>query len=430
MAKVIGEPLDRIDGRAKVTGRALYAADFNEPNMAYGCIVGATIAKGRITAIDTAAARRMPGVLLVLTHHNAPKQAPVPAKAEDRHARPKPQLQSDRVRYFGEPVAFVVARNFETARAAADAVRVTYAPEKGRFVLDEARDRAYVPEDKEEIGKGNNEVGDFDQAFAAAPVKVDSTYTTPYQHHMPIETHGSMAVWRGDRLVVHTAVQLVAAAHKSIASTLKLPPDKVQVISEYIGGGFGNKLPVSADAILAALAARELKRPVKAVLTRQQMFHAMTHRPASIQHVRLGAEADGTLTAIGHDSFAQSAQADEFSEPVTAATKSLYAAPNRRRSQRIAALDLPVADSMRAPGEAIGMLALEQAMDELAEKLGMDPVELRLKNEPKEDPEKGVPYSSRSLVECLREGADRFGWSRRNPQPGKTRRGDLLIGMG
>ena len=261
-------------------------------------------------------------------------------------------------------------------------------------------------------------------------MKLDAIYKTPYQSHAMMEPHASLASWQDGKLTVISALQLVESAHKSIADTLKLAPDKVEVISEYVGGGFGGKLPVYGDAILAALAARELNRPVRVALTRQQMFHVTTHRPASIQRVRLGAERDGTLTAITHQSLAQSARADEFAEPIVFSTRSLYAAPNRMTSQRIAALDLPVADSMRAPGEAIGLLAVEQAMDELAVRLDMDPIELRLKNEPKEDPEKKVPFSTRALVPCLKEGAKRFGWDKRNARPGQVRDGNWLVGMG
>lgn len=430
MATVIGLPLDRIDGRAKVTGGALYAADNRAADQAFGSLVTATIGKGRITGIDVSIARRMPGVLMVMTHDNAPKQGVWQPHAEDRFARPKPLFASDKVQYFGEPVALVVATTFETARAAALAVKATYAAEKGAFVLKEARKDAYAPKVTGAGTKSDSHVGEFDKAFASAPVKIDATFTTPYQNHNPMEPQGALASWQGDKLTIHCSVQLVGSAHKSIAATLAISPNKVLVVADYIGGGFGGKLPVCADAIAAALASRELKRPVKVVLTRQQMFHTTTHRAASIQRLRLGAERDGTIVAIGHDSFTQSARADEFVEPVAVATQSLYAGANRTSTHRIAALDLPVADSMRAPGEAIGMLALEQAMDELAEKLNIDPVELRLKNEPKEDPEKHIPYSSRQLVECLKEGADRFGWSKRNAQPGSVRQGNWLIGMG
>jgi xanthine dehydrogenase YagR molybdenum-binding subunit len=430
MAQVIGQAIDRIDGRAKVTGAAAYAADNRAERMAFGSIVTATIACGHVTSIDANAARRMPGVLLVMTHGNAPKQAPFQAKADDRHARPKPQLASDKVEYFGQPVALVVAETAETARAAASAIVVTYEKAEGAFVLESASGAAYNPGKGPTGAPSDSKLGDFDKAFADASVKIDAIYKTPYQAHAMMEPHASLASWQDGKLTVTSSLQLVESAHKSIADTLKLEPDKVEVISEYVGGGFGGKLPVFGDAILAALAARELNRPVRVALTRQQMFHVTTHRPASIQRVRLGAERDGTLSAIAHQSLAQSARADEFAEPIVFSTRSLYAAPNRMTSQRIAALDLPVADSMRAPGEAIGLLAVEQAMDELAVRLDMDPLELRLRNEPKEDPEKKVPFSTRALVPCLQEGARRFGWDKRQARPGQVRDGNWLLGMG
>lgn len=428
---LIGQPLDRIDGRAKVTGTARYSADRAADQgaadrLAYGHIVTATIGHGQIEAIDAAAVRAMPDVLLVMTHENAPKQATVPTKSEpaDRHARPKPQLASTKVQYFGQAIALVVARTPEAARAAADALSVTYSRQAAAFDLAASRSKAYDPE------HDDAETGDLENALSRSPVWIDATYTTPYQVHAMMEPHASLATWTDGRLVVHCAVQLVEAAHKSIAATLSMPADKVEVISEFIGGGFGGKLPVYADTILAALAARELGRPVKVAMTRQQLFHLTTHRAASIQRVRLGAERDGSLIALAHESFAQSARADEFSEPIVSSTRSLYAAPHRLTTQRIAALDLPVSDSMRAPGEAIGLLALEQAMDELAERLRMDPIELRLRNEPAEHPEKKVPYSTRALVRCLQEGAERFGWSRRLPEPGRVRAGRWLLGLG
>ena len=430
MAQFIGQPIDRIDGPAKATGAAPYAGDTRSDRLAFGSIVTATIGRGRITGIDAAAARALPGVLLVMTHENAPRQAAFQAKGEDRHARPKPQLASDKVQYFGEPVALVVAETAEGARAASQAISVTYERVAGAFVLESASRDAYDPMKSGNGAPSDSTVGAFDSAFEVAPVRVDAIYKTPYQSHAMMEPHASLAWWQDGKLTVRGALQLVESAHKSIASTLQLPTDKVEVISEYVGGGFGGKLPVHADAILAALASRELNRPVRIVLTRQQVFHVTTHRPASIQRVRLGAERDGTLTAIAHQSFAQSARADEFSEPVVSATRSLYAAPNRLTSQRIAALDLPVADAMRAPGEAIGLLALEQAMDELALRLNIDPIELRIRNEPKEDPEKNVPFSTRALVPCLQQGARRFGWDKRHPRPRSVRDGRWLVGMG
>ena len=427
MAKVIGQPIDRIDGRAKVTGTACYAGDERVARLAYGVIVGSTIGRGRITGIDVSAAQRLPGVLLVMTHENAPKQSAVDPTAEDRHARAKPQLASEEVRYFGQPIALVVAESLETARSAAAQIVPSYRAETGAFDL--ATSRGYAPA-KLLSGTPDSRIGDPESAFSVAARKIDATYSTPYQSHNAMEPHAAVASWDGDRLTVRCAVQLVESAHKSIASTLLIAPDKVLVIAEYVGGGFGSKLPVSAETILAALAAREIGRPVKVMLSRQQMFHVATHRGASRQRVRLAARPDGTLLALAHESLAQSARADEFVEPVTSATRSLYAAPNRLTTHRIAALDLPVADAMRAPGEAIGLLALEQAIDELAVAMGMDPIDLRIRNEPTEDPEKHVPYSTRALVPCLRVGGEKFGWNRRQSRPGAVRDGRALIGMG
>ena len=430
MAHIIGEPIDRIDGHAKVTGKAVYAADSKAPKLAFGAIASATIAYGEIKSIDAGEARRQPGVLMIMTHENAPPQAPWVAKAEDPFARPKPQLDSKKIQYFGQPVALVVADTFEVAREAAASIQITYIENKGAFDI-EAPDREIKDPKADNVGKpAASKIGDIDTAMRTAAVTVDSTYKTPYQNHNMMEPHASTAEWTGNMLTVRTAVQLVESAHQCIAATLKVPPDQVEVIAEFIGGGFGGKLPVYGDAILAALAARQLKRPVKVVLTRQQMFHVTTHRGASIQRVRLAATSDGTLTGIAHESLAQTARADDFIEPIVAPTRSLYAAPNRLTAQRTVVLDLPIPGSMRAPGEAIGLLALEQAIDELAVKLNMDPIALRLKNEPKEDPEKHIPFSTRNLVTCLQQGAERFGWNKRNAKPGANRQGQWLIGMG
>jgi xanthine dehydrogenase YagR molybdenum-binding subunit len=430
MAALIGEPIDRIDGPAKVTGKAIYAADQKEQKLAFGAIATAQIAYGEIKTIDASEARRQPGVLLIMTNENAPPQAPWVAKAEDSFARPKPQLDSKKIQYFGQPIALVVANTFEAARAASSLINVTYTSSKGAFDL-EAEDRETRKPKQDNVGKpAESRIGDIDKAMQDAAVTVDATYRTPYQNHNMMEPHASTAVWEDGKLTVRTAVQLVESAHHCIATTLKLPLDKVEVIAEFIGGGFGGKLPVYGVAILAALASRELKRPVKVVLTRQQMFHVTTHRGASVQRVRLAANKDGTLTGIAHESLAQTARADDFVEPIVAPTRSLYAAPNRLTAQRTVVLDLPIPGSMRAPGEAIGLLALEQAMDELAVKLDMDPIELRLKNEPTEDPEKHVPFSTRNLVQCLKEGAEKFSWSKRNPKPGTNKQGQWLVGMG
>jgi xanthine dehydrogenase YagR molybdenum-binding subunit len=364
-----------------------------------------------------------------MSHTNAPAQAPFKREGEDRHGRPKPQLAEARVHHHGEPVALVVADSFEQATAAARLVKLSYQTEAGLYDLDASRKFAYPPASMV-AGKADSRLGDFDGGFAESAARVDAIYTTPYQSHNPMELVGSLAQWDGNNLTVHCAAQLVESAHHSIASTLRIPLENVEVVSEYIGGGFGGKLPIYADAILAALAARQLKRPVKVTLTRQQMFSVTTHRAATIQRVRLAARPDGTLTAIGHEVWSQSARHDEYVEGAAASTRSMYAAPNRLTSHRVVPLDLPVSDSMRAPGDAVGQLALEQAMDELAYKLDLDPVELRLRNEPAEDPEKKLPFSTRKLVECLQKGAEQFDWARRPPVPGTLKDGTWLVGLG
>jgi xanthine dehydrogenase YagR molybdenum-binding subunit len=273
-------------------------------------------------------------------------------------------------------------------------------------------------------------MGDFEAAFAAAPVQVDATYETPFQHHNSIEMNSSMAVWDGEVMTVYSAAQLAVDSRDAIAATLKLPKDKVRVIAKFIGGGFGGKLATEADAVLSALAARMLGRPVKTALLRQQTFVNAGHRTESIQRVRLGADPDGHLTAMAHEALVHTGSFDEFTEQVAEFARSLYAAPNRFTIHRVAPLDLPMPADMRAPGEAIGMLAFEQAMDELAEKLGLDPIELRIRNEPTVHPETGKPFSTRQLVDCYREGARRFGWDRRPTRPGSLREGRWLIGYG
>jgi len=420
---VVGRPLDRIDGRVKVTGRARYAYEVQQgPAVAYGYVVEASIGKGRIEFIDTGAAERAPGVVLVLTHRNAPKQG-----TGDHHVA-HPVLTSPEVSYYGQPVAFVVAETFEQARAAAYLVRVTYDRSPGQYALRDSIDQARVPH-----GAGSppdSAVGDFAGAFAAAPMQLDVTYTTPLQSHAMMEPHATQATWDGDKLILHTANQMLNQGQAAIARTLKMPLENVRLVSPYIGGGFGAKLWVNADAILVAIAARQLERPVKTALTRQQVFHVTTHRSDTIQRVRLGTDRDGRILAIGHDVISGNLRTEQTYEGAALQTRTLYAGANRLTRHRLVPLDIPVASSMRAPGEAVGLLALECAMDELADRLGLDPIELRMRNEPTEDPERRVPYSSRHLIACYQEGARRFGWDKRNPKPGQVRDGRWLVGMG
>ena len=426
--KVVGVAHDRIDGPRKVSGRAPYAYEHHAeaPNAAYGFIVPAGIGKGRIATIDTHDAEAAPGVLLVMTHLNAPKQGPEKGDFA-------PQLIGPEIKHYHQAVAFVVAETFEQARDAAGLVHVSYAAEPGRFDLAKEKAQAYPPSREQVFGDNpDSKAGDFAAGFAAAPVKLDVTYTTPDQSHMMMEPHATIAKWDGDKLTVWNANQMVNWAVRDLSGTLLIPKENIRVVSSFVGGGFGGKLWIQADCVLAALGSRKIGgRPVKVALARPQIMNNTTHRPATIQRVRLGADAQGNILAIGHESWNGNKRGGAV-ETATGQTRQLYAGKDRMTALRFADMDLPVGNAMRAPGEAVGLLALECAMDELAEKLGMDPVELRIRNDVQYDPEKGpgTPFSSRKLVECLRTGADRFGWSKRKPQPGQMRDGKWLIGYG
>src|SRR5437879_4247479 len=294
--KIVGKPLDRIDGRLKVTGGAHYAYEM-EQNALYGFVVEASIAKGRIASIETLTAERSPGVKLVLTYRDAPKQG------TGNHREAHPVLTGPVVSYYGQPVAFVVAETFEQTRAAAYLIRVSYDRLPGKYALRDGLDQARTPRVDANAAQPDSAVGDFVGAFATAPIQLDVTYTTPLQSHAMMEPHATLAMWNGDKLIIHTANQMLSQGRDSVARTLKMPPENVRLVSPYIGGGFGGKLWVNADAILAAIAARKLNRPVKTALTRQQIFHVTTHRSDTIQRIRLGTDPDGRILAIGHDVF-------------------------------------------------------------------------------------------------------------------------------
>ena len=427
---VLGKAHDRIDGPLKVSGLARYAYEYHDvaPRAAYGVVVTAGIGRGSIDSIDAVDAERAPGVLLVMTHLNAPKMFGQNAAApnDPRLDHAAPQLQGPRITQHDQAVALVVAETFEQARAAARSLRIGYKAQSGRFSLP-----AMQVEGKPHPRVADIDMGDFDTAYASAPVRIDATFTTPNQSQAMMEPHASLAFWDGDRLTVYLAHQVMHWARSGIAGTIGIPEAQVRVVAAYVGGGFGSKLALYSDAILASVASRQLGRPVKITLTRAQIFNHTTHRPPTIQRLRLAAGHDGRLIAVGHETFTGD-QPGERGELASNQTRLLYGGANRRIHTRIAELDLPRGGSMRAPGEAAGLLALENAMDELAEKLGMDPVELRIANDVQYDPEQGPsrPFSERKLVECLRTGADRFGWSRRIATPGQVRDGQWLVGMG
>jgi len=419
---LVGTPLNRVDGNLKVSGQATYSYEYQlAEKAAYGVLLTAACGKGKVAFIDTDAAESAPGVLIVWTYKTAPKQA-------DPSPETVPQLYSAEVMHHGEAIALVVAESFEQARAASLLIDVQYETADGAYNFTALTGTAIKP--PEGMFKPDTAAGDFDTNFSAAPVQLDATYTTPNQSQAMMEPHATLAVWEGDAVTLYTAAQMANPSQKTIAATLEMPPTKVRVVARYIGGGFGSKLKVFGDAILAALAAKALRRPVKIALTRQQIFNHTTHRSPTLQRVRIGAQLDGKILAIAHENFVSNLPGKTFFEPVALATTMLYAGAHRRTTHRMVELDLPESASMRAPGEAVGMLALECAMDELAVALDMDPVTLRILNEPEKNPQDGTPYSARKLVECLQEGARLFRWRERNKKPGQVRDGNFLVGMG
>ncbi len=419
--RVVGQPHTRIDGPRKTTGSAHYAYEWHDiaPNAAYGHVVGAPIAKGRITAIDTKAAEAAPGVLAVITADNA---GPL-GKGEKNTAT---LLGGPEIEHYHQAVALVVAETFEQARAAAALVKVTCKRAQGAYDL--AAEKASVTEPPEDTPDKN--VGDVTAAFASAAVKLDAIYTTPDQSHMAMEPHASMAVWEGDNVTVWTSNQMIDWCRTDLALTLKIPPENVRIVSPYIGGGFGGKLFLRSDALLAALGARAVKRPVKVMLPRPTIPNNTTHRPATLQHIRIGTDTEGKIVAIAHDSWSGNLPGGT-PETAVQQTELLYAGANRHTGLRLATLDLPEGNAMRAPGEAPGLMALEIAIDEIADKAGVDPVAFRILNDTQVDPANPERrFSRRQLVECLQTGAERFGWQKRHAQPGQVRDGRWLVGMG
>ena len=417
--KIVGQPVDRIDGPRKTTGTAPYAYERHDvaPDAAYGYVVGAAIAKGRIVSIDQSAAEAAPGVIAIVTAKNAGKLG----KGDKNVAR---LLAGPNVEHYHQAVALVVAETFEQARSAAQLLEVRYERAAGKFDLAQARTSGAKTIDKDK------KVGDFTSAYARAEVQQDQMYTTPDQSHAMMEPHATTAVWRGERLTVWSSSQMIDWAASDLAKTLGIAKDRVRLISPYIGGGFGGKLFLRADTVLAALGARIAQRPVKVALQRPLMANNTVHRPATVQRIRLGATASGQLTAIGHESWSGNLPGGDPEEAVQQ-TQLLYAGAHRLTGTRLAVLDLPEGNAMRAPGEAPGLMALEIAMDEMAERLKMDPIAFRALNDTQVDPAKPERrFSARRLVECMRTGADKFGWAQRSAQPATRREGNSWIGMG
>lgn len=421
--RVVGAPLDRIDGPKKVTGTATYTYEYVVAEVTYAFPVQSTIARGRIKSIDASVALAIAGVITVLTHENAPR-------LQSQNNAELAVLQSDTVAYRGQFVALVVAETLEIARQAAEAVVVNYEELPHDVELRADRSDLYKPDKVNPFYETDTVSGDVEAALAQVSVSIDHTYTTPAYHNNPLEPHATLALWSSEGVTLYDSNQGSNTIRDTVAQAFGLELERVRVISPYVGGGFGSKGGAHPHVILTVMAAQVAGRPVKFSLTRQHMFAVAGYRTPTIQRIRLGADTDGRLTAIAHEVVEQTATIREFAEQTALPTRMMYAAPNRLTTHRLARLDVPVPAWMRAPGECPGMYALESAMDELAIACGLDPIELRIRNEPEIDPETGNPFSSRGLVACLREGARRFGWQARNPRPGIHSEGRWLVGTG
>ena len=427
---VVTQPLDRTDGPLKVTGEARYAAEFQLPRLAHAVMVQSTIAKGTITALDASAAQKVPGVLLVLSHLNAPR-LPQGGRAAVKPpaGRVLSLLQDNVVHYNGQPIAMVVADTFEHAVAAAELIKVRYREERPELDFERAKGSAYAPKQMPQ-GEAAVAWGDADKALAASPVRVEQTYATPMETHNPMEPHATIAAWDGDRLTLYDSTQFISGVRDTVAKTLGISPERVRVVSPFVGGGFGCKGSTWSHVVLAAIAAQRAGRPVKLALARPQMFGPVGGRPCTEQRVALGAGRDGRLLAMKHDVISHTSVMEDFTEPSAMPTRQLYACANVATSHKLAQLNVGVPTFQRAPGEASGTFALESAMDELAYALGIDPLALRLRNYADADPRTGKPWSSKMLRECYVDGAARFGWAKRPMKPRSMRDGHALIGWG
>ena len=425
----IGQPIDRVDGRLKVTGRAKYAAEFAVPGVVHAVLVQSTIGAGVITSFDIAGAQAMPGVLAVITPEGAPK-LPLKGGAQMVHA---PLLQDMNVLFNGQHIAVVVADTLERANDAASRVRVQYRRDEPVTSMDAVLDQAYTPKNFRNGERPADSMrGNPDLSFSAGAAQVDATYVTPMEHHNPMEPHATIARWDGDQLTVWTATQGISGAQTALAGQFGIDPKNVRVICPYVGGGFGCKGSTWPPATLAAMAAKVVDKPVRLVVTRAQMFTSNGYRPRTVQKLRFAADAEGHLVAMRHDGFTQMSlpALGEFAEPVGLATEMLYDCPNVAVTHRLVATNASLPTYMRAPGLASGNFALELAIDELAVALHMDPLEFRLRNYAEIDQHENKPYASKALRACYQQGADAFGWSRRSHEPRSMRDGNYLVGWG
>nr|WP_296064004.1 xanthine dehydrogenase family protein molybdopterin-binding subunit [uncultured Actinoplanes sp.] len=435
MSPAIGTPVSRVDGRDKVTGGARYTAEIPLADMAYAAIVGARIPAGRVVAVRTAAAEAQHGTLAVLTHENLGKIVGAPRLLPSLVGQAAPgesffPMQDDVVLYYGQPVAVVVADSHERAQYAASLIDVEYERAASVTSIDEGRAQAYEAERLfGGLAPGRNERGDVEGALAAAPVRVDASYRLAANHHNTLEPSATTAVWHGDELTLYDSTMGVRATQLTVAHLLGIPLSKIRVLTKFVGGGFGGKAMVWPHVTLAAMAARHVQRPVKLSLTRSQTYTSHGHREEQEQHVALGAGEDGRLTVVKHEKLSITSPFDDWAEPATGVSSQLYAVDNYLGVHHLIKGNTMTPTFTRGPGETLGVYALEAAMDELAYRVGVDPVELRLLNRAATDPY-GHPWSSDGFEECLRVGAEAFGWSERDPAPRSRREGNWLIGQG
>ena len=424
----IGAPLDRVDGPLKVCGQAHYTGDLALPRMAHAVLVTSTVASGRIAKIDAGAAERAPGVVAVITSANAMK-LPNGGKLAAADGRVLSLLQDDQVAYSNQPVAVVVAETFEQANGAAALVRVTYARASAKVDFEAERANAHTP-DKINGQPPDTARGDIEAGLSSAAHRVDAAFTTPFHHHNPMEPHATLASWDGEKLSIENSTQHVAGDRKTLAKTFGISPDLVHVRSSFVGGAFGGKGSAWSHVILAAMASRQLGRPVRLVMQRPQLFGPVGGRPHTAQTIRMGADADGRLTALEHKSTSTTSMLEDWVESSAVVTRQLYASAAVATAHRLVKLNVGTPTFQRAPGECTGMFALESAMDEMAIAAGIDPIEFRLRNDAQRDEQKNVPYSSKALSECYRIAAERIGWARRSATPGTLRDGNWLVGLG
>ncbi len=426
----VGSALSRVDGPLKVTGKAQYAAEIPVANVAHAVIVTSSAGRGHVLSVEASRAEQVPGVLRVLTHSNAPT-LPGAKQKSDPNDRILQLLQDDEILYSDQPIAIVVAATLESAQEAAASISARYAPVPVSAELTGSSPGAYQPQQAGPAGSADSTRGNVEQALAKAAVRVDQTYTTPAQNHNPMEPHALTVVWQGDdHVTLYDTSQGIFGVRKKVAGLFGIPVENVRVISRFVGGGFGCKGSPWSHVGLAALAARVVKRPVKLVVTRQQMFSLVGHRPKTIQRLTLAADRAGKLLAMRHEVLSETSRFDEFVEPGAVQTRMLYSCPNVATSHRLLRLDIPTPTFMRAPGESTGTFALESAMDELAVALKLDPLALRLKNYAERDEGEDKPWSSKSLRECYAQAAARFGWAKRTAEPRSMRDGHWLVGYG